>query len=133
MRATRLNGRALCLIVAAQALHAAIAADHLQVVRLLLTRGMLVPDSAIELSRKLGHDNVLELLEKWRSLVLTGASYDLAAEPELPLLTAIPDTVPEARNHHFLIDEKAGECGPNAFLSRCALTMARQSKRNPAS
>ncbi len=92
-----------------QPLHAAIAADHLQVVRLLLTRGMLVPDSAIELARKLGHDNLLELLEKWKALVIAGAPYDSAAEPELPLVMPIAESVPEARNHHFIVDEKAGE------------------------
>jgi hypothetical protein len=91
------------------ALHAAVAGGHVQVVRMLLMRGLAFGDDMLQMAHKLGRTEVLEVLRKWKQYVVAGHPYDSNVEKDLPLAVPVPDTLPEARNHHFMVEERAVE------------------------
>jgi hypothetical protein len=126
-------------------LHAAVGAGQLECARMLVAKGASVNaraesgDTPLHLAARLGHVALAVLLLKVGAdrtqqnkagiacVGMSGfAAYAAQAEREmaepggdadLPLSLEIGSSVPEARSHHFIVDEKAVEAVANTWVS----------------
>ena len=126
-------------------LHAAVAAGQLECARLLVAKGANVNASAesgdtpLHFAARMGHAALAAMLLKVGAdrtlmnkagiacLAMPGfAAYAAQAEreaadpggdPDLPLSLDIGPSVPEARSHHFIVDEKAVEAVANTWVT----------------
>ncbi len=127
-------------------LHAAVGAGQLECARVLVTRGANVNakagsgDTPLHFAARMGHSAIAAMLvkmgaDRWQKndsgIACVGmpgfAKHAIQAEkemaesapgdPDLPLKLPIPATVPEARSHHFIVDEKAVEAVAGTFVT----------------
>jgi ankyrin repeat protein len=126
-------------------LHAAVGAGHLECVRMLIAKGANVNaraesgDTPLHFAARMGHAAIAAMLLKvgadrgqtnMAGIACAGmpgfAAYVARAErekaeasgdPDLPLSVDIGPNVPEARSHHFIVDEKAVEAVANTWVT----------------